>query len=53
MAEAEIFNYIYYVVINSFAEDLIYRIEVIGYLDRTEFTVKPIGFWENWDYHFN
>ena len=45
MAEAEMFNYIYYVV--SFAEDLIYRIEVIGYLDRKEFTVEPIGFLEN------
>ena len=46
MAEAEIFNYIYYVV--SFTEDLIYHIEVIGYLDRTEFIVIPVGFLENW-----
>ena len=45
MAEVEIFNYIYYVV--SFAEDLIYRIDVIGYLNRTEFIIKSIGFLEN------
>ena len=47
MAEAEIFGYIYYAV--SFAEDIIYRIEVIGYLDRTEFIVQPVGFLENWN----
>ena len=45
MAEAEMFNYIYYVV--SFAKDLIYRIEMIGYLERKEFTVESIGFFEN------
>ena len=50
MAEPEMFNAVYYVVVNS--GHAVYCIEAIGYLGRIEFRIGQIAFIGGFDWFF-